>query len=207
MAIEVKLLASAELDSASNVLADAFRDDPTVSYYFPVPAKRHALLPEYMRLGVDVAFPLGESLGLWNDGTLVAAALLLPPGHTSLPLPTVLSALSKRRSLWDPGALARYVNYSVGNARNHPKGEHWYLFVIGVRTSLQGRGLGKALMERVIEKSEGSGLPVFLETCVPRNVPFYESLGFVTTARLHPGLGSTPETWCMARAVARPPKG
>jgi len=200
MGLEIRPLTQADLEFAATILADAFRDGILVSHYFPVPEKRYGLLPDYMRLVIDVAFPLNHSLGLWEDGKLKSTALVLPPGNTSLSIVTILRALSSRKSLWDPGALLRYLNFSIANAKNHPKHDHWYLFIIGVTSSCQRRGLGRKIMSRIIGESEKSGHPIFLETCAPQNVPYYTSFGFEVTAELHPGIGSTPKTWCMSRS-------
>jgi GNAT superfamily N-acetyltransferase len=41
-----------------------------------------------------------------------------------------------------------------------------------------GCGLGRALVRHALARARAGGCPAFLETGTPRNVPFYESLGF-----------------------------
>ena len=52
----------------------------------------------------------------------------------------------------------------------------WYLEVVAVHPSLQGRGLGGEAMRCVLEQVKGD--PVVLECTERSNVRFYEKLGF-----------------------------
>ena len=74
----------------------------------------------------------------------------------------------------------------------------WFLDHVGVAPEVQGRGLGRRLIEHGIAMAQAEGLGAFLETAVPKNVPFYEELGFhVTTDGDVPGNG--PHIWFMYR--------
>ena len=53
-----------------------------------------------------------------------------------------------------------------------------YLQIIGVATVYQGQGYGGMLLRALIEKSDGDGLPVYLETETERNVNMYKRFGF-----------------------------
>ena len=55
---------------------------------------------------------------------------------------------------------------------------HWYTMVVGVDPAFQGQGLGRALLQPVMDKAKSEGLPVYLETAQPKNVSFYKKLGF-----------------------------
>ena len=57
-------------------------------------------------------------------------------------------------------------------------GPHWYLGVIGVDPSVQGSGVGRALIEHVVARADAAGVPCYLETAQPRNVQFYVNRGF-----------------------------
>jgi len=52
----------------------------------------------------------------------------------------------------------------------------WYLEVVAVHPSLQGRGLGGEAMRFVLEETKGD--PIVLECTEHSNVGFYEKLGF-----------------------------
>jgi GNAT superfamily N-acetyltransferase len=61
----------------------------------------------------------------------------------------------------------------------HPLEPHWYLPLIGVEPSLQGRGLGSALLAQATRACDGLGLPAYLEATCPTNVALYLRHGFV----------------------------
>jgi ribosomal protein S18 acetylase RimI-like enzyme len=42
----------------------------------------------------------------------------------------------------------------------------------------QSRGLGAQLLRPMLKRCDNERLPAYLESTNPRNVPFYESLGF-----------------------------
>ena len=60
----------------------------------------------------------------------------------------------------------------------HPQTPHWYLPFVGVEPMQQCRGLGARLLGPILERCNHERLPAYLESTNPRNVPFYESLGF-----------------------------
>jgi GNAT superfamily N-acetyltransferase len=74
----------------------------------------------------------------------------------------------------------------------------WHLDSIGVEPSIQGRGVGTALMEHGLERALASGAAVVLETAQERNVPYFERFGFRTVEDADsPGDG--PHVWFMRR--------
>jgi GNAT superfamily N-acetyltransferase len=50
--------------------------------------------------------------------------------------------------------------------------------VVGVIPARHGQGFGRALLRPVIDRADAEGLPCYLETAQPGNVPFYQKLGF-----------------------------
>ncbi len=55
---------------------------------------------------------------------------------------------------------------------------HFYLEAIGVHPRSQGRGLGAALLQPVLDEASKKGVPVYLETETADNVDFYARRGF-----------------------------
>lgn len=56
----------------------------------------------------------------------------------------------------------------------------WHLDSVAVEPALQGRGIGRALIERGLTHARAAGSGVLLETGSVRNVPLYERVGFRT---------------------------
>ena len=74
----------------------------------------------------------------------------------------------------------------------HPTGPHYYLEFLGTRRDEQGRGVGTATMQPMLERCDTEGVPAYLESSNPRNVPFYARHGFRETGVVEaPGGGPT----------------
>lgn len=61
---------------------------------------------------------------------------------------------------------------------NHPKEPFCHLWYIAVHSSAQGNGNGTRLLQTVIEEHDSKNLPIYLETSMDENVPWYEKNGF-----------------------------
>ena len=81
--------------------------------------------------------------------------------------------------------------------RAHPHEPHWYLAVLGVDPSMQGRGLGRALLEPVLDRCDEQFEPAYLETQKPDNLPFYERFGFRVVGEV--SVAGSPTMWRMWR--------
>ena len=62
--------------------------------------------------------------------------------------------------------------------QNHPNEDFIHLWYIGVKKSEQGKGLGTQLMYQIINDNSLKNKPIYLETSMEKNFPFYEKLGF-----------------------------
>jgi GNAT superfamily N-acetyltransferase len=82
--------------------------------------------------------------------------------------------------------------------RHHPTEPHWYLEVLGTDPSMQGRGVGAAVLAPVLERCDRDGLPAYLESSKAENVPWYERHGFAVVAELRARAGAPP-SWTMRR--------
>jgi GNAT superfamily N-acetyltransferase len=60
--------------------------------------------------------------------------------------------------------------------------ESWYLSIVGIKPEFQGKGLGAQLINEVLKETDELGLPTYLETFTPRNISFYNRLGYEMTA-------------------------
>jgi GNAT superfamily N-acetyltransferase len=142
-------------------------------WVFPDPVRRRRWGAAYFHLHARRSARAGTS---WHsDG---GSALWDPPGRWRLS--TAESQALALRST--PGVGVRR-GRAVGEAllaveRLHPTEPHWYLAVLGVRPERTGRGLGGALLAAGLERVDRDGLPAYLESSNPRNVPLYERHGF-----------------------------
>ena len=98
----------------------------------------------------------------------------------------------------DSKRLARLRRYFAIEWR-HLRGPHYYVRDVGVLPSMQGHGLGSALLRPTLERCDREGLPAYLEASSERSAALYERLGFQITRELRVG-GSPP-----LRLMVRPP--
>jgi ribosomal protein S18 acetylase RimI-like enzyme len=74
----------------------------------------------------------------------------------------------------------------------------WYLSIAGIKPAYQGQGLGADLLMKVLNETDKNGIPTYLETFTPRNIKFYERMGYKTAKEVfEPVTGSS--YWIMVR--------
>lgn len=183
-----------QLPAVMETLAQAFQTDPALSWILADPDHRaralrslfHVLVPADVRAGVALRSDGDEAAALWrapgqaDSGTLEFLRSVLPLIATfGIALPRGLKVQS-----------------SIDAHR--PKGRFWYLHYVGVRPGHQGRGHGGRIIRAQTAVADAEGVPCWLETATPENVPLYERLGFVTRVEWDvPGGG--PHFWGMKR--------
>jgi ribosomal protein S18 acetylase RimI-like enzyme len=72
----------------------------------------------------------------------------------------------------------------------------WVLATVGVAPTAQGHGLGRTVVNAGLEAIDRQGQTCLLETSNPRNLPFYQRLGFAVEAVV---TTSGPPVWIMTR--------
>jgi GNAT superfamily N-acetyltransferase len=183
----------------SAALARSFEDDPVLSWIFP--ADRHVdRLRRYFAMYL-AKVSLRHGITYTTDDR-AGGAIWLPPGHWELStwdmvrtLPSSVAALGRKL----PFALRTLVHVE----RRHPKAPHYYLATLGTDPPHQGKGVGGALLQPMLDRCDTEGLPAYLESSKERNIPFYARHGFTVTDELDlPGGG--PRIWLMWRAPREP---
>jgi GNAT superfamily N-acetyltransferase len=177
--------ASAEdVERLRTVLADAFLEDPVLSWLMPNDGTRRAQLRRYF--GIELrhyTLPRGR---VWTTADLAGAALTLPPGAWRAPTRVTLLEGSAFRT-----HLVRAARVGATIEWRHLRQPHYYVRDVGVLPNKQGQGLGSALLRPTLERCDREGLPAYLEASSERNVALYERLGFKVTRELRIG-GSPP---------------
>lgn len=74
----------------------------------------------------------------------------------------------------------------------------WYLSILGVMPRFQGQGLGASLVSPILHKTDALGIPTYLETFTPRNMTFYQRLGYQAIASFEEPTTHAPY-WIMMR--------
>ncbi len=171
---EVIRLSRQDNERASEMLARAFYTDPMLLCLVPNDAKRAHLLPAFFGLVVRYCLSYGE---VYTTSMLKGAACWLTLGNTTPTFARILRTGVYVSPLdFGLAGLLRILQISAytdaAHARAVPE-QHWYLWAL-------------------VARADADGLPCYLETENPRNVPFYQKHGFkvmsegeVTSCKLH----------------------
>ena len=68
-----------------------------------------------------------------------------------------------------------------------------------MRTAVRGNGVGAAAVKPMLQRCDEDGLPCGLVSTYPRNVSFYERLGFASVAEVY-----APDGTATLRPMQRP---
>lgn len=173
-----------DVDNAARLLAQAFADTPTFAAVLSAkgPARKLSKLESLERGFIKACLLRGGAWGVETDGQLAGVALAYPPGVWPLGLREQAHHArgGLRLSLREMFALAPLAKLML---RHHLTDPHWYLAVLGTRPDVQGQGIGKQMMQHLVDAADRDGVPSYLETDDEQNVGYYQRFGFDVVAR------------------------
>ncbi len=188
----VETVTAADEAAIFDVLTLAFSGDPMSRWTWPEARSYLDVFPRFAKAfgGPGVARGAAHRIGH------LAAALWLPPGVApdEASMGEILGTVRQ-----EVMAEAAQVLEQMGSF--HPREPHWYLPLIGVDPAHQGKGLGGALWQHALDTCDRDGVPAYLESSNPRNVPLYERHGFETLGTIQ--VGSSPTIIPMLRKPRR----
>lgn len=182
-----RAMVRSEADVIGDITADAFRNDPFNLWLFGNFAAISALFHAQAR---RIYVPNGFSYRSGEEG---ACMWMLPDQHANFGLTdyAVISWSTLIRS--GPRAVVRAIKTGTAMDAQHPEFPHAYLFSIGVRPSAQGKGLGRKLIQPMLDACDRAGVRAYLENSNPANTGFYNSCGFEQFGEpIHPEPESPP---------------
>lgn len=177
MASDVVLDHATAADSPAirTVLAHAYRANPLMAWVLPDEATREDACAAWLGPSVDRYLAFGRVHVARQHGAVVGVAAWRLPGpvpvSTSVPSASGVLALLVGRARADEILAALASAAALAPARPAA-----YLNFLGVEPGLQGRGIGRRLVEHGIAAADDAG--TYLATSDPRNLPFYERLGY-----------------------------
>ncbi|HEU5292170.1 MAG TPA: GNAT family N-acetyltransferase [Cyclobacteriaceae bacterium] len=158
-----------------DILTKSFDDNKSVNYVVKQDSNRQARIRGLMNYSFDICNAFGD---VWMADDDQACALVLYPDKKR----STLNAI-----LWDAKLAVSVIGLSRVNqvlSREskiksfHPKERFTYLWFIGVTPELQNKGKGSQLLHEIISESESQNRPIYLETSVDRNLPWYQKFDF-----------------------------
>jgi GNAT superfamily N-acetyltransferase len=192
--VEARPANSTDIAPLSEALARAFHDDPVMTWMFgDAEAARSRRLRRFFRSQAERHRTQGEVLiGADHEG----GAFWDPPEGWKASWVDLLRAAPVLVPALGP-RLRRCLRGLETIERAHPRGPHWYLAMLGTDPVHQGKGVGRALLEPILDRCDAEGLGAYLESSKERNVPYYQRFGFTVTGQLD--LPDGPPLWPMWR--------
>jgi len=160
-------------------------DDPfyqTITVGFPTKT-RFSILASYFEYSLHEADRTGRCT-VHENPELGAAAWLLPrapeidAAETSAKAAYLAQLLGPKG--WDN--YRRIIDFMSGKSELLVPADAWYLTIVGVHPSAQGRGVGGELLRPTLAAATEAGVCAYLETFSARSVVFYQRLGFTRVA-------------------------
>jgi GNAT superfamily N-acetyltransferase len=191
---EVRLATPDDTDRIAQIAAAGFYDDPVMGWVFPDDSVRLQRLEAIFGGLVRDTLPDrgtihladGACTAIWRDPTFehgrMAADRVQDESAEEAPMP------------FSEDELSRLIVLGSAMAASHPHEPHWYLNVVSTVPPMQGRGLGTAVLQPVLEQCDAEGVRAYLESTNPRNHSLYHRHGFVVAGeiRLEGGPSLTP---------------
>ncbi len=196
-ATQIGKATAGDVPGIASTLARAFFEDPVFRWAYPNDDRRREVLP-------GIFTPFAEAFQR-HDETYVAdhiggTALWAPPGQA--PVDDEHADEFNQRLERAAGADGERM-FKVAELidEHHPHGSYYYLQLLAVEPDSQGRGIGSALLEHMLERCDREGARAYLDATSPRNKRLYERHGFRATGQFAPDGG--PPLWAMWREPNR----
>jgi ribosomal protein S18 acetylase RimI-like enzyme len=187
------------VEKAVSCLVNAFANDPQVAYFFPVrPEARPYLVKEFFVILLEARLKLGMPVLQLMEGDSVLGVVMGYDTRRPEWPPSQAKRLSAFESV-NEGLVDRFTQADKIMEGLKPASPHYYLGVVGMNPTAQGRGKGRVLVDAFLSLSDLDTLSdgTFLETANPHNLAFYQHFGFEIIGQ--GSLDNSTSLWCLFR--------
>lgn len=158
------------------ILSECFETNKTVNWIVKQDSKRKERIRDLMDYSFETCLEAGQ-IYLTDDLTGV---IIFSNSDDKLPILEeaylTIQFVLKVTGIEGIGRALRREEYI---SQFHPKDEEFiYIWFIGLKKTEQGRGVGSAMLQEVINRSNDEKIPVYLETSNEQNLNFYKKYGF-----------------------------
>ncbi len=188
----VRAAGTGEVDQCAEVLAAAFQSDPGTIVFLPDDEERAAILPSFFRTFVAAALSEDADIVVAGKPITGVASWFGPEKHGPSPEAMGAHGFGAILERSGPEATARLLAMLGEIEANHERlatEPHMRLEFFGVMPSLQGTGLGTALIEHGHRRADELGIACYLETFSEQNVGYYVRRGYRTVGQFTIGDG------------------
>ncbi len=186
----ISIVGVADSERAIATIVTAFTADPIVRWVLPEPHQYLTHAPGLVRRLCGGAFEHDSAFVV--EG-FAGAALWLRPGVERDS--DGVSELMQRAT--PESEREKHAAFFGRVGEYHPHEPHWYLPMIGIDPTQQGRGLGSALLARALAECDREHMPAYLEATSERSRDLYARHGFELLATVQ--MGDSPAMFPMRR--------
>lgn len=158
-----------------DLLTRAFDNNISVNYVVKQDKKRVTRIRRLMEYSFELCHAFGD---IYLTPEKNGAVLLLMPQNKKTTLKTIWLDLKLAVGSIGMSRILKVLSRESKIKKFYPK-ELMYLWFICVDPLCQGQGIGSKILQFVIEESNKRKLPVYLETSMAKNRPFYERFNFI----------------------------
>jgi Acetyltransferase (GNAT) domain len=175
------LLERSQIHLASEILADAFANDPLFQHFTHPDDRRRSIAIQsigkmmlqyaYSHQAIYTTTKVMKGVAIWipPHQCPLNGLRLLQAGAYALPFKLPLSKLLQSMPLF------LKVEECHKTYMSEP---HWYLAMLGVHSTCQNQGVGSTLIQPVLAEADRGNMPCYLETSTVAGVRFYQRQGF-----------------------------
>ena len=166
---------------ACDIIVDSFKDNNSVKYVVKNDSKELKRIQYLVSYSFDVCMESGQ---VWMDDDQYSCAMWLYQHQKKSNLKSTLRDIGLIFNSVGVSQIGKVLKRESRINAEHLDSKFLYLWYIGVDTTKQGQGRGTQLLQEVIATAKNKNLPLYLETSVDRNIPWYEQHGFAVYQNL-----------------------
>jgi GNAT superfamily N-acetyltransferase len=198
----IEPLTPAHHEAAARLSAEAFIDDP--GWVAVGPARREARWRYTYRVCLGTLRIAerwcGPSWCVTEGGEPAAVLAGCAPGIWPPPELRSLVMIAPGAVLAGPAVLARSLRAQRVFEKWYREYDHFLVMLFAVSPAHQRAGLGRRLMSEALARADADGVPAFLWTSNPDNLPYYRSHGYEVIGES--GIPGGARSWYMERPAA-----
>lgn len=133
-----------------------------------------------------MALPYGGVFVCLEEGKVQSALVTYPPSNRALHEGTMGLLMKIAKKLGKPHPLMegrRMKALDKAFKKGHIKTPHWYLQMVGVAPTLQGKGFGKRMLSFLNTLADADCAPIYMETTGEKNIAIYTKFGYDVSGR------------------------
>lgn len=177
---EYRRLTLSDADEAAHLIAQAYVDDPLISYMFPLKSTRIKTTYKFMRAYGEININNNRGFGVGSPMQGVAFWKFPDQESMSISVRTLGKFLPLLFTMYPIGFFrARAIIDRIDRLyEKHVRQPHFYLDNLAVLPSARGRGISSKLIRPFLEMADERRVITFTDTVTLSNVSLYEHFGF-----------------------------